>query len=271
MSLDHYHNKTHVLNEYKDDSNLKKRKIIFSIAIPKIDIIEEVSKCIDFQNTKNILDIGCGNGDLLIYMRKQGFSGELVGMDISEGIMKPGIDQSKKEKLNINFETGTAEKLRFSDETFDVITAKHMIYHVPNMQKCVDEAYRCLKKDGIFIVTLNSGSTRPLLNKTIAEASKKAGLDRISHERRLTTEMFPQLSKKFSYVEFKEFKNEIIMEDPKIYIDYLGACRNLLNRVVTYEEWSKILKESEKILEEIINKDGKIVEKNSFGIFICKK
>lgn len=271
MALDHYHNKNHVLNEYKDDSTLKKRKLIFEIAVPKINIIEEVSKCIDFKNTKNILDIGCGNGDLLIHIRKSGFSGNLVGLDISEGIMKPGIDQNKREKLDIKFDIGTAENLPFEKESFDVIIAKHMIYHVPNMQKCVDEAYRCLKPSGKFIVTLNSGSTRPLLNKIIAEASKKANIDRLSHERRLTTETFPPLTKDFQNIEFKKFNNEIILEDPQIYIDYLDACRNLLNKVITDEEWMRLMKEAKIIIKNIIENEGKLVEYNSFGIFVCRK
>ncbi len=270
MTLEHYHEKKSVLNEYRDDTNLSKRKRIFSLGTPKISIIEEVCKLIDFSKTKDILDIGCGNGDLLVGIRKAGFKGSLTGMDISNGIMKTGIETSKKENLDIKFEEGTAENLRFDDDSFDVIIAKHMLYHVPDMQKAVDESYRCIKKGGYFIVTLNSGQTRPLLNRVLAEASKKTSID-IKHERRLTVEKYPELAKKFSEISLKEFKNHLYLQDPSVYIDYLDACRNLLNRVVTDKEWKMLMKEARVVLDEIVQKEGKIVEHNSFGIFVCKK
>jgi len=140
---------------YGSQDKLVLRKTYNSFIEPRTSLDKDLIKEVLEFKPKKVLDIGCGNGDFLIGLRKSGFSGELTGLELSKGILSPGIKQNEKEKLNIDFIVGDAESLPFGKEVFDVVIAKHMLYHLPNIQLGVDEALRVLKKGGVYFVTFN--------------------------------------------------------------------------------------------------------------------
>ncbi|MBI4895254.1 MAG: class I SAM-dependent methyltransferase [Candidatus Aenigmarchaeota archaeon] len=121
MPLDHYHDE-HQKREYQNDERLKARKGLFSLGA--VDIKGKIYERIT-SDTEQILDVGCGNGDLLIYLKKKGFRGRLIGVDFNPGMLKPGIEESEREGLNIEFYEGSAEDLKFPSNTFDMVIAKH--------------------------------------------------------------------------------------------------------------------------------------------------
>lgn len=92
----------------------------------------------------DLLDIGCG--------QKQ----EVFKNKVKKYV---GLDNSSTLKVNKTNEVteadvfGDATALPFKDKTFDCVTALSLIEHVPEPQKVIDEAYRVLKKGGIFAVT----------------------------------------------------------------------------------------------------------------------
>jgi SAM-dependent methyltransferase len=47
------------------------------------------------------------------------------------------------------------------DMTFDVVMARHMLYHVPDIDAAVSEAARVLRSGGRFLATTNSAHTMP--------------------------------------------------------------------------------------------------------------
>jgi len=83
---------------YRDFGNLKTRKNFYSkYCNPLINSKEEVFKLLNIKGNEKILDVGCGNGDFLAYIEDKGCSGEMIGVDISKGM----IEEAKK--LNIEF------------------------------------------------------------------------------------------------------------------------------------------------------------------------
>ena len=87
---------------FNDDSKIKKAIEVNRFANPKIDIDKEVFNIISATEVLKLLDVGCGNGDLLIRFRKEfGFIGELHGIDLSEGILNAAINENKKSNENL--------------------------------------------------------------------------------------------------------------------------------------------------------------------------
>lgn len=56
---------------------------------------------------------------------------------------------------NVVFVEGDAEKMPFSDETFDIITCRIAPHHFPNIEKFISEVYRVLKRGGQFLLDDN--------------------------------------------------------------------------------------------------------------------
>ncbi len=54
--------------------------------------------------------------------------------------------------------------LPFADDSFDIVTAMHMLYHAPDKDRAVSEIARVLRPAGTLIVTTNGAETMRELN-----------------------------------------------------------------------------------------------------------
>lgn len=96
------------------------------------------------------LDIGCGDGS------KTKLFASTLGI-ISDNIYGTDIETwgpyMKNKVLQFDFKLILKDgKLDYADNSFDVITAFLTLHHIKNMDLILNEIYRILKKDGIFII-----------------------------------------------------------------------------------------------------------------------
>jgi SAM-dependent methyltransferase len=100
---------------------------------------------------KLVLDIGCGSGRFADIVNTMG--GLSIALDYSNA-----IDAAKENVNNMNvlFIQGDALKLPLKDETIDFSYSIGVLHHTPNPRKGVEEAYRVLKKDGVFAISVYS-------------------------------------------------------------------------------------------------------------------
>jgi ubiquinone/menaquinone biosynthesis C-methylase UbiE len=99
-----------------------------------------------------ILDVGCGPGYWNRIFGKKNL--EYHGIDISPKTV--GLANKSKQiyELNGSIKTGNAEQLEFPDDYFDFVISEGVIHHTPNTQKCINEIYRVLSKNGTARVGL---------------------------------------------------------------------------------------------------------------------
>lgn len=121
---------------------------------------KKVLKLVAAQNPERILDIATGTGDLAILMAKTGAT-EIIGADISEGMMEVGRKKLKEKKLDdrIQLVYGDSENLPFEDNHFDAITVAFGIRNFETLEKGLAEILRVLKPGGIFVILETSVPT----------------------------------------------------------------------------------------------------------------
>lgn len=104
-------------------------------------------------NPKYILDIATGTADIALELSKIDNS-KITGVDISKKMLEIGRDKIKLKKLSnqIILESGDAENLIYSDESFDLITIGFGVRNFQNLEKGLMESNRVLKKDGLLII-----------------------------------------------------------------------------------------------------------------------
>ena len=96
------------------------------------------------------LDVGCGAGDNLLRAKRQ-LNCSVRGVDPAPG--EQGVGRYMLSDLDgIKIDKGFAEKLPYENETFDVVFCSHVLEHVNNEEKSLQEIKRVLKKDGILII-----------------------------------------------------------------------------------------------------------------------
>jgi demethylmenaquinone methyltransferase/2-methoxy-6-polyprenyl-1,4-benzoquinol methylase len=110
-------------------------------------------KSISTLKPQTILDVATGTADLAIELTKTGAI-EIVGVDISKGMLAVGDIKIKKKKLDkiIKLQSGDSENLPFEDNCFDVVTVAFGVRNFENPLKGLQEIRRVLKPAGRLFV-----------------------------------------------------------------------------------------------------------------------
>ena len=172
---------------------------------------------------KRMLDIATGTGDFAILAAEMLHPEQIIGADISEGMMEVGRQKVAEKNLSevISFMKEDCLNLSFEDNSFDAVTAAFGIRNFQDLDKGLSEMCRVLRPRGMLsIVELTtpvhfpmkqlfnvySNTVLPIygtliskdssaydyLNKTIAafpqgermmDILKKAGFDKVSFKR----------------------------------------------------------------------------------------
>ena len=114
---------------------------------------------------KKMLDIATGTGDFAILAAQMLHPEQLVGADISEGMMEIGRQKVMRMGLDkvISFEKQDCLHLGYEDETFDAVTAAFGIRNFQNLDQGLSEMCRVLKKGGhLCIVELTTPVSFPM-------------------------------------------------------------------------------------------------------------
>ena len=114
---------------------------------------KKVIQLIGENNPKRILDIATGTGDLAIMMADLKPK-EIVGLDISAGMLSVGKEKIANKKLSklIKMVLGDSENIPFDDNYFDAITVSFGVRNFENLDKGLKEILRILKPGGTFVV-----------------------------------------------------------------------------------------------------------------------
>ena len=109
----------------------------------------------------NILDIGCGNGNLFTLLPDEKY--ELTGVDFCENMILEAKNRCGKKA---SFFVADAEELPFDDNTFDIIVCNASFHHYIHPNTVLMEIQRVLKDGGKLLIGDPYVPTpvRPLIN-----------------------------------------------------------------------------------------------------------
>jgi len=99
---------------------------------------------IPYAENGRLLDIGCGGGKFLQSMQHLGWQPE--GVEFNESAVQTCRDSGLK------VFHGELSSAAFPDNSFDVVTARHVIEHIPTPVEFVTEIYRILKPGGLMVL-----------------------------------------------------------------------------------------------------------------------
>ena len=99
-----------------------------------------------------LLEVGSGMGHLVAQLED---TFETVGMDLNHWAVKESKSLTQKSAL----QTASAQELPFEEGVFNVVIIKHIVEHLPNPEKAINEIGRVTAKGGYLILaTPNLGS-----------------------------------------------------------------------------------------------------------------
>ena len=101
-----------------------------------------------------VLDVATGTADMALTIRKRLNTAQIVGVDISEGMLEIGRKKIEKKKLGqfIKLQYGDSENLPFNEQTFDAVTVAFGVRNFENLEKGLNEMFRVLKNNGKIVI-----------------------------------------------------------------------------------------------------------------------
>lgn len=198
-----------------------------------IEQIDKILQYIPKRGNVHILDIGCGNGKMLGYLRQK--TGAYIhGFDYSE----QAIETAKAlYPENSDFREGIIGEIEYPAEQFDVITSMDTMYFAKDMVSFVAQIKRWLKPDGIFFVGYQEGDVMPKTQDAhttvLAEALQQNGMQ--YEVKDITRQTYDLLLKK--RVAAEKHREEFEAEGHQNWYEMLIGQTEYAN--VPYEEFQK--------------------------------
>jgi len=124
----------------------------FNIIKQRNGYVVEVIK--DREETRLVLDIGCGTGDLVCEIAKAGI--KAIGVDFSQDMVELALKKAITEQLgNAHFECCSIFDFDFSKQKFDVISANGFIEYISQneLNDLFNFAYEALAHNGSLVVS----------------------------------------------------------------------------------------------------------------------
>ena len=105
--------------------------------------------------SKTILDLGCGNGEVLTAIARQNPK-LIIGIDTDTQALK-NCKKKTRCLINVKVEFGNAQSLKYKNNSFDIIYSIGLIEHFCYPTIIMKEAKRMLKPNGTLIIAVPNG------------------------------------------------------------------------------------------------------------------
>ena len=112
---------------------------------------------------QKLLDVATGTGDFALLAARMLQPQQLIGADISEGMMAVGRQKVQRQGLEkiISFRREDCMQLSFADGSFDAVTAAFGIRNFKDLDTCLRELHRVLRPGGHLSIVELSAPVRP--------------------------------------------------------------------------------------------------------------
>ena len=101
-----------------------------------------------------LLDIATGTGDLAIAFAKKTEAAEIIGLDLSQGMLNQAVAKVKDKAYahRLKFIKGDSEALSFESNYFDAISVSFGVRNFEHLEQGLSEIYRVLKPGGLLVI-----------------------------------------------------------------------------------------------------------------------
>jgi ubiquinone/menaquinone biosynthesis C-methylase UbiE len=124
-----------------------------------------------------VLEIGCGPGYFSPAVARRLANGRLTLFDAQDGMLRIASERLRRRRLaNFDCVTGSAEKLPFADDSFDVAFMVTVLGEVPSPAAALDEVARVLRPGGLLSVTEQTGDPDRMKRRNVDALAARAGL-----------------------------------------------------------------------------------------------
>lgn len=254
---------TNIIEQYKNAKNLNDRISLHEkYSTNKQGWFNWLFEKIDLSKVNRLLELGCGNGKLWQENKIDLRNREIFLSDISEGMV-----EEVRNKLGSDFNciVADAEKIPFKDAYFDSIIANHVLFYLNDLNQGLKEVSRVLKPNGILYCSTYGSRHMKEITDIVQNFDSRINLSNHSLYDVFGLENGENILKQyFTSVQRMDYQDSLEITESKPLIDYIMSCHGNQNEML-----GPRLNEFKEYIEELLQKDGKIVVTKQAGLFVC--
>jgi ubiquinone/menaquinone biosynthesis C-methylase UbiE len=239
-----------------------------------IDLHAACRDAVGLTGDEALLDVGCGPGEFLTYLHAHGHAGRLAGLDQSTGMIAAATSAAAAQGASIEWFVGEANALPFRDGEWQIVSARHMLYHVPDIPGALREFARVIGPQGSVLAVTNARGNYPHITALESDAMRSFGLPprmRSPDAAFSTGNARALLESVFPHVEETILTNAFVFTTPAPIVAYIMTTTPMhalgedVGRYQTIQEW--LMAEATRRLADM---GGVWRDPKDVGIYVCR-
>jgi SAM-dependent methyltransferase len=173
----------------------------------------------------DVLELGCGPGWLW-----QAYTARVpAGWRVTLTDFSPGMVEAARANVtlpSVRFELVDAQHIPYANASFDAVVANHMLYHVPDRPRALQEIHRVLRPGGRLFAATNGDNHMRELDELARRISGNAPGDRASLAFNLENGA-AQLEPYFRDTRTERFPDALEVTDADAAVDYVRSAPSI--------------------------------------------
>lgn len=215
-----------------------------------------------------VLEVGTGRGDVWQRNAARIPGGwQITLTDLSAGMIEDNKKHLAETARRMTYDVLDVQNIPFADDSFDVIFANFMLYHVPDLVRGLAELRRVLKPGGVLFAMTNGANHMRELYEFSALVDPSIDPAAIFSHRSFSSQNGKAaLEAAFAEVRYHAFESALVVDAAQPIIDYVWSMMTIPGETFVGEKEASLRTQ----LEERIAAEGHIrIEKES-GLFIAR-
>ena len=265
-----------VAAQYEDPSNLQSRVNVYAYLCSERPLPEGVTfedwvlDHLDWTGEESVLDIGCGPGGFLSPISLR--AGRVMGFDLSPGMLararKAAPDQAYLAAADI-------QALPLVSHSVDVVVAAFMLYHVPHLDRALQELSRVLQGGGMILAVTNGPGDKAEIRQAWQEAGRRVvghtfntphWSDNFNLDNGATV-----LGETFEVVAVDRTRGTFKFPDPEPVLTWVQSLRPGLEDEIKDATWTDIMGELRVVVAHEIEAHGIFDAGKDSGLVVARK
>lgn len=234
-------------NQYQNASNISSRISLHSLYAqnPKGWFPWIYEQCQILPGMK-ILEVGCGDGTLWLQNKGRLPADIQVTLsDVSEGMLRDARRALGMEEARFDFQVLDCQQIPYSNNTFDLVVANHVLFYCDDLQKVLFEIRRVLKSEGRLVCSTYGHDHMKEVSELVQEFDEHIVLAADKLYEKFGRENGAEiLSSYFSDIEWRSYEDCLIVPEPEPLISYILSCHGNQGQYITerYREFFSYVK-----------------------------
>ena len=266
-----------VAAQYEDPSNLQSRVNVYAYLCPEhplpkgMTFEDWVLDHLDWTGEESALDIGCGPGGFLSPISLR--AGRVMGFDLSLGMLATAKKGTPDGRAHLA--AADIQALPLVSDSVDVVVAAFMLYHVPHLDRALQELSRVLQSGGTILAVTNGPGDKAEIRQAWQEAGRRIigqtfkvphWSDNFNLDNGATV-----LGETFDVVAVDRTRGTFKFPDPGPVLAWVQSLRPGLEGGIEDATWPDVMDELRRVVAHEIEAHGTFAAGKDSGLVIARK